>query len=55
MDKSELVFMKSLKGKPVLLNSGYRYNFVTRNKSGSTYWRCHMQKKMQYINNIKFN
>lgn len=35
------VYIKSQKGKDVLLHAGHRYNFKTLNKkSGSTNWRC---------------
>lgn len=38
--QNELQFIKSQKGKPVLLYSGHRYNLKVCNKNGSTNWRC---------------
>lgn len=30
----------SERGKPVVLHAGHRYNFVKKNKCGTTNWRC---------------
>lgn len=38
--KVNLKFISSERGKPVVLRAGHRYNFVTKNKCGTTNWRC---------------
>ncbi|KAL0852123.1 hypothetical protein ABMA28_000360 [Loxostege sticticalis] len=36
----DLKFINSERGKPVVLRAGHRYNFVKKNKCGTTNWRC---------------
>lgn len=42
---SYIKFIKSQKGKSVLLHAGHRYNFVKKNECGSTNWRCYNKKE----------
>ncbi|XP_028175939.1 uncharacterized protein LOC114364133 [Ostrinia furnacalis] len=38
--EASLKIIHGKKGKPVILRAGYRYNFVQKNKNGTTNWRC---------------
>lgn len=39
-EQLRLKFIQSKRGKPVLLLDGFRYNYVVKNKSGTSNWRC---------------
>ncbi|KAI5640248.1 MULE transposase domain-containing protein [Phthorimaea operculella] len=36
----ELIFIKNNKNKPAVLCNGFRYNWVSDNKNGNSFWRC---------------
>lgn len=38
--ETHIEFSTSERGKPILLHAGHRYNYVQKNKSGNTNWRC---------------
>lgn len=44
-DNEKFHFIKNKKNKEALLHDGYRYNFVSNNSSGTSFWRCYKRQE----------
>lgn len=45
MDSTKIIFVKSNKNKQAVLYKGYKYNHISDNKNGTTFWRCNQRQE----------